>query len=85
MSTTTRKNPWGLPVGTVVRLGDGKHTHILHPHTGDTLCRSGSGRAKEKQAITNAGGEQATCYRCAKLGSMNLEAGRKVWQGPRDA
>lgn len=80
-----RKNPVGTPLGgvladlTLVRVGSGSMTHVLHPVQLVPLCRSGRRRQLYK---TQAG--YLNCYRCEKLVTMNLEAGREPWQGPRD-
>lgn len=42
------------------------------------LCRSGAGRAKSGQVLTVTGAKHATCYRCAKLGALNMAAGRSA-------
>jgi hypothetical protein len=80
-----RRNPIGLPTPTaqLVRVGAGLHTHIYNPATGHTLCESGLGRSGGEQQLFKSEAGQATCYRCTKLGSMNMSAGRDPWCGPR--
>lgn len=80
-----RQNPLGIstsPETRLVRVGAGEHSHILNPDTGQTLCESGFGRSGRSQQLYKSDATQATCYRCAKLATMNLEAGRAPWQGP---
>jgi len=63
-----------------VRIGGGEHSHILNPETGRVICASGKGRAKKPQKLYKSARRYATCYRCCKLASMNVEAGRLPWQ-----
>lgn len=81
-----RRNPIGLPVAEdvrLVRVGEGYHTHILNETTGWHLCESGLGRAKGNQTLHPSNATQATCYRCVKLATMNVRAGRNPWRGPK--
>lgn len=72
-----------LPGSTkVVTVGAGLHTHIYNPNTRMVLCKSASGRAKEAQPLYLSQARNVTCYRCAKLATMNIEAGRKPHEGP---
>ena len=96
MRRRARRNPIGLPLapkpdlplppGTqAVRIGaTGGHTHIWHPDKEVPICESGLGRSGGDQTYYASNARFATCYRCVKLGSMNLAAGRPVWKGPRD-
>lgn len=80
-----RPNPIGLvvqPLLHLVRLGSGEHTHVLNPNTGRTLCESGRGRAKATQPLFRSNARSITCYRCAKLARLNMEAGRQPWEAP---
>lgn len=83
-----RQNPLGLPLPPkteVVKAGAyGEHTHIWHPHKHVPICKSGFGRAKGNQSYSPSDAKFVTCYRCAKLGNMNLAAGRQVWEGPEE-
>jgi hypothetical protein len=79
-----RRNPIGLPVQRdveLVRVGDGEHTHVLHPSKMVHICESGVGRGAKDLHPTDA--TYVTCYRCSKLAAMNLAAGRPAWMGPR--
>ena len=86
-----RRNPIGLPAPegtTLVRVGKyGKQTHIYHPVKHIAICKSGAGRAKGGQELYEVDPRKehgfVTCYRCAKLGELNLAAGRYIWKGPR--
>jgi len=76
-----RSNPIGMkkpPGVTAVRIGEGKMVHCYSPDLG-TLCESGKGRALVPQDLYSSGAKFINCYRCAKLMTMNLEAGRKAW------
>ncbi len=76
-----RRNPMGAPKPpgvTAVRLGGGDLVHCLNPKTRHTLCRSGAGRARSVQPLYKTGAKYINCYRCAKLMTMNVEAGRRA-------
>ena len=92
----SRRNPIGQPVnarawggkGALVRIGgEGKLTHVYVPPTerkkAHTLCRSGSGASRGGQEFYSSNANYITCYRCAKLATMNLQAGRAPWDAGR--
>jgi len=64
-----RRNPIGLPAppgDTLVRAGTGKHTHVLSPSGGMTLCKSGV-RGNKRPKLYRTRAKFITCYRCIKL------------------
>jgi hypothetical protein len=79
--TVARQNPIGIakPKGVVaVHLGRGKLVHCFNPATKGTLCRSGAKRSRNKQPLFKSNAKFVNCYRCAKLMTMNMEAGRRA-------
>ena len=70
-----------------MRVGKyGKQTHIYHPVKHIAICRSGASRAEEGQDFYEVDPRKehgfVTCYRCEKLGELNLHFGRPIWKGP---
>jgi hypothetical protein len=86
-----RRNPIGLhlPGIQLVRVGAGEHTHVLDPVEGVHICRKGrnagrQGPSDRPSVLYPSSAQYVTCYRCVKLATMNIDAGRVPWQGPRD-
>jgi hypothetical protein len=74
-------------------VGSGAHTHLLHPEEKKIICESGKNAGKMNEDGTDNRGQKpqklyksdasfVTCYRCQKLATMNMEAGRPPWKGP---
>ncbi len=90
-----RKNPLGiyLPGVIPVIVGQGKFVHIYHPTEHVHLCRSGKNAGKppasgapdlrgtREQIYYRSQAKNITCWRCCKLGYMNLREGRPAWKG----
>jgi hypothetical protein len=62
----------------IVRVGkDGGFTHIWNPYTQLHLCMSGVGTWNANEVIpdiyTAPYAKTVTCYRCAKLATMNMQ------------
>lgn len=75
-----KQNPYGspAPVGVkVVRVGNGLHTHAMHPTTRIHMCQSGKNAGAKGGSGAFAAGKAlelyesdskyVTCYRCQKL------------------
>lgn len=90
-----RKNPIGTPAPkgiTLVQVGPyGKLVHVYDPQGDIHLCRSGKNAGRVGEHGDRRGGPQAlfrtkskfiTCYRCQKLATLNMDAGRPAWKGP---
>lgn len=79
MPRRAKLNPLGLQVDAqLVRVGQGKHTHLYNPRTRLHACRSGvnAGRGGPSGAIPElhpVDSRRITCYRCAKLAQMNMD------------
>ena len=79
--TVARQNPIGIakPKGVLaVHLGRGKLVHCFNPVKKGALCKSGAGRSRNKQPLFKSNAKFVNCYRCAKLMTMNTEAGRRA-------
>ena len=86
-----RRNPIGMPLEgvTIVRVGNGAHTHVYNPTKQVHLCESGKnagvrGGSGAKPPLFESDANFVTCYRCQKLAAINLAAGRAAGQGPHD-
>jgi len=76
----------------------GERTHLYSAKTGDVICKSGknagryasganhqtvlAARREKGRKFYPSDATEVTCYRCAKLASINIAAGRKPWVGP---
>ena len=91
-----KRNPIGRPAdvkawggkGALVRIGErGKLTHVYVPPKGRkterTLCRSGADLSRGGQEFYRSNANYITCYRCAKLATMNIQDGRAPWDAGR--
>ena len=78
-----KRNPYGglFPGVVVVRVGNGERTHILGAD-GTHLCRSGINAgapgSRSKPLVFRSKGKFVDCYRCTKLGTINVKAGRQA-------
>jgi hypothetical protein len=83
-----RPNPLGLdvPGARLVRVGQGKATHMFNFRRQEHSCRSGvnagrGGPSGAKPVVRDAPrASKLTCYRCIKLAEINKAAGRKPWE-----
>lgn len=87
----SRRNPIGRPADVkawggnaiLVRSGQGKMTHVYQPGSGEILCQSGKNVGSGKQDFYLSKAHYITCYRCAKLATMNAQEGRAPWDSGR--
>lgn len=88
-ASQAKSNPLGHDFGspyTIVRIGNGQQTHLWNPETQHAICGSGTnaGRytlegeraASKPQTFYRSDAQYVTCWRCMKLGEMNLKMGK---------
>lgn len=73
---------WGSK-GALVRVGEGKLVHVYVPRKKQILCESGAGASRSHQEFYRSKANYITCYRCAKLATMNTQDGRAPWDAGR--
>jgi len=83
--TVARQNPSGMkiPQGVrAVKIGRGRLVHCYSPKKG-VLCGSGEFVSKHTQPLFETKAKHINCYRCEKLMTMNLQAGRSAGDSGR--